>query len=167
MNGQTDPGLEMPAGSLDTDAILVRDLRPEDLDAVVRIDERIVGRSRRRFYELKLRDALVPGSLKISLAAEEGGSLGGFVLGSLYYGEFGLPEPSAVLDTIAVDPAKRGRKIGKALMRQLVMNLRALGIERVRTEVDWDRFDLLGFLARNGLEPSRRLCLDLDLTREG
>ena len=159
-----EPRWEGEPGALDTDAILVRDLRPGDLEAIVRIDERIVGRSRRRFYELKLRDALVPGSLRISLVAEDEGALAGFLLGSLYYGEFGQPEPAAVLDTLAVDPDRRGRKIGKALMRQLVMNLSALGIQRIRTEVDWDQFDLMGFLAREGFVPARRYCLDKDLS---
>ena len=155
--------LNAEPGVLDTDGILLRTLRADDLDAIVAIDERIVGRTRRRYYELKLRDALVPGALRISLAAECDGALAGFLLASLYYGEFGIPEPSAVLDTIAVAPDRRGKKIGKALVRQLVMNLRALGIERVRTEVDWNQFDLLAFLARQGFRPASRLCLDLSL----
>jgi predicted N-acetyltransferase YhbS len=157
--------IDTQPGVLDTDAILVRDLRPGDLDAIVRIDERIVGRARRRFYEIKFRDAFVPGSLRISLAVEEEGSVVGFLLGSLYYGEFGQPEPAAVLDTIAVDPDRRGRKIGKALVRQLLMNMRALGIARIRTEVDWDQFDLMSFLAHEGFVPARRLCLETDLSR--
>ncbi len=150
-------------GALDTDRILVRSLRAGDLDAMVRVDQKIVGRSRRRYLETKLRDALEPGALKISLAAEEDGALAGFLLASLYYGEFGLPEPAAVLDTLAVDPERRGRKFGKALVRQLVTNLRALGIERVRTEVAWDQLELMGFLAHQGFAPSNRFCLDLDL----
>lgn len=157
---------ETPVGALDTDAIVVRQLAASDLDAIVRIDQRIVGRSRRRYYEQKLRDALLQGALRISLAAEDDGALAGFLLGSLYYGEFGMPEPAAVLDTIAVDPERRGRKVGKALMRQLVMNLRALGIETVRTEVGWAQLDLLSFLARQGFAPAPRFCLDYDLKAE-
>jgi len=157
-------GIDEQPGVLDTDAILVRSLTAADLEAIVKIDERIVGRPRRRYYELKLREALAPGALKISLAAEDEGMLAGFMLGSLYYGEFGQPEPAAVLDTIAVDIDRRGRKIGKALMRQLVMNLRALGITTIRTEVEWAQFDLLGFLAKEGFAPSNRLCLDKDLS---
>lgn len=156
--------LDDQPGVLDTDAILVRSLMATDLEAIVRIDERIVGRSRRRYYELKLRDALTPGSLKISLAAEDEGVLAGFMLGNLYYGEFGQPEPAASIDTIGVDPDRRGRAIGKALMRQLVMNLRALGITTIRTEVGWNQFDMLGFLAKEGFSPSHRLCLDKDLS---
>jgi predicted N-acetyltransferase YhbS len=160
-----DHDLTAGPGALDTDGILVRALRSEDLDAIVRIDEKVVGRSRRRYYEIKIRDALAPGALRVSLVAEDAGAVAGFLLASLYYGEFGLPEPSAVLDTIAVDPSRRGRRIGKALVRQLVANLRALGISRVRTEVEWDAFDLLAFLAREGFVPAHRLCLDLSLDR--
>ena len=163
MSRKHDRDDERPPGSLDTDAIPVRVLRMEDLEAMTRLDQRIVGRSRRAYFEVKLRDALAPGALKISLAAEEEGRLAGFLLASLYYGEFGLPEPAAVLDTIAVDPDLRGRKVGKAMMRQLTINLRALGISRIQTEVRWNQFELLGFLARQGFEPSDRLCLDLDL----
>lgn len=153
----------LPAGALDTDAVLVRNLRADDLDAMVRIDRAITGRARRGYYEIKMKEALATGTMRISLAAEEDGRLAGFMLGSLYYGEFGLPEPSAVLDTVAVDPQLRGRRIGKALLRQLVTNLRALGIDKIRTEVAWDQFELMGFLASRGFAPARRLCLDLDL----
>ncbi len=150
-------------GTLDTDAVPVRALRAADLDAMVRIDQRILGRSRRAYLEPKLRDALAPGALKISLAVEEDGALAGFLLASLYYGEFGLPEPWAVLDTIAVDPERRGHKVGKALVRQLLTNLRGLGIEKVRTEVGWDQLELLTFLAHLGFRPAPRYCLELEL----
>jgi len=72
-------------------------------------------------------------------------------------------EEVAVLDTIGVDPAFRGRGVGAALLEQLVRNLRGLNIDTVRTEVDWEGFDLLGFLARQGFKPAPRLCLDLDV----
>jgi len=150
-------------GLLDTDAVLVRALGAADLDAMVRIDQRILGRARRAYLEPKLRDALTPGALKISLAAEEDGALAGFLLASLYYGEFGLPEPAAALDTIAVDPERRGHKVGKALVRQLMTNLRGLGIEKVSTEVGWDQLELLTFLAHAGFRPAPRFCLELDL----
>ena len=153
----------LPVGALDTDTVLVRNLRADDLDAMVRIDRAITGRSRRGYYEIKMKEALAAGTMRISLAAEDDGRLAGFMLGSLYYGEFGMPEPSAVLDTLAVDPDKRGRNIGKALLRQLVTNLRALGIEKIRTEVEWEQLELMGFLAARGFLPARRFCLDLDL----
>ena len=155
--------MELGPGALEADRILVRSLCSNDLEAMVRIDQKIVGRSRHSYLETKLRDALEPGALKISLAAEDDGALVGFLLASLYYGEFGVPEPVAVLDTIAVDPPRWGQNFGAALLRQLVTNLRALKIDTIRTEVAWDQLELMGFLARQGFEPSKRICLELDL----
>ena len=91
------------------------------------------------------------------------GCLVGAVLGSLHYGEFGQPEPIAVLDTILVDPGFARQGIGTALLEQLVKNLRALGIDRLRTEVAWDEHDLGRFLGRQGFAPAPRLVLELRL----
>ena len=91
------------------------------------------------------------------------GCLVGAVLGSLHYGEFGQPEPIAVLDTILVDPGHARHGVGTALFDQLVKNLEALGIERLRTEVAWDEHDLNQFLGRRGFAPAPRLVLEIDL----
>ncbi len=44
-------------------------------------------------------------------------------------------------------------------MSQLMTNLAGLRIERVRTEVDWNRFGLLSFFDRLHFRPGRRLAL--------
>jgi len=147
------------AGVLDTDAVLVRALERKDLDAIARIDEKIGGPPRRKYFEVKVASVLEDTGVRISLVAEIEGHVAGFMMGSVYYGEFGLPEPAATIDTIGVHPDFRGRKVGKALMRQLAMNLRALGIESIETLVPWDDWDLLRFLAADGFEPAPRLCL--------
>lgn len=149
-------------GVLETDAVLVRELRASDLEAVVRIDALRSGRARREYYQGKLEEARAARP-RISLAAELDGRLVGFLLGRLYYGEFGLPEPTAVIDSLGVDPASSGKHVGRALMRQLRGNLRALSIESIRTEVEWDAHELLAFLARQGFRPAPRLCLELRL----
>ncbi|HXI03440.1 MAG TPA: GNAT family N-acetyltransferase [Candidatus Saccharimonadales bacterium] len=146
-------------GTLDTDDVAVRTLRDEDLDAIVRIDERIGGRSRRKYFEVKLAAALRETGVRISLVAELDGAVAGFLLGSVYYGEFGRPEPAATIDTIGVHPDFRGRKVGKALMRQLEMNMKALGIENLETQVAWNEWDLLRFLETQGFEPAPSICL--------
>lgn len=156
---------EIAPGVLDTDAVLVRELRASDLDAIARIDEKIGGRSRRKYFEVKIDSVLRDTGVKISLVAEMDGAVAGFLMGSVYYGEFGRPEPAATIDTIGVHPDFRGRKVGKALMRQLVMNMRALGIESIETEVAWDDWDLLRFLAHEGFEPAPRLSLRRTLDR--
>ena len=159
-------GLDREPGFLDTDAVPVRTLGAADLDAITRIDRKIVGRARREYLSRKLSTALRDSGVCISLAAEADGRLAGFLMGSLYYGEFGLPEPVAILDTLEVDPDVRHRRIASALLHQLVLNLRALGIERVQTEVDWTQHDLLAFFAQAGFRPAPRFCLELGLAPE-
>lgn len=154
-------------GTLETDEVAVRTMREDDLDAVVAIDAQATGRSRPQYFELMLERALKQSKLQISLVAELEGQVAGFLIGSLYYGEFGVVEPSASIDAVSVAPRFRGRHIGRALMRQLRLNLGALRITLLRTEVAWDDFDLLTFFQREGFAPSKRLCLEcsLDPTR--
>ncbi len=66
-----------------------------------------------------------------------------------------------------MDKANRGQHVGKALLRQLRLNLSALRVTTLRTEVSWDDFDLLAFFKKEGFAPAQRLCLDcaLDPTR--
>jgi|KBSSwiStaDraftv2_1062776.scaffolds.fasta_scaffold837820_2 ribosomal protein S18 acetylase RimI-like enzyme len=154
-----------PPGTLETDAVTVRTLEPRDLDALVRIDQQWTGRTRREYYELKLKESQRDTGVRVSLAAELDGQVAGFLLARVYYGEFGHPEPVAALDTIAAGKAFAGRHVGAALLRQLRMNLRTLGIDRIQTEVDWDQFALLEFFARSGFRPAARLCLELALDR--
>jgi ribosomal protein S18 acetylase RimI-like enzyme len=146
-----------------SDVALVRSLRQEDAPRLVRMDQAITGRNRSAWYEGKLKRALTESDLNISLGAEVDGCLVGAVLGSLHYGEFGLPQPIAVLDTILVDPGHGRHGIGTALLDQLVKNLEALGIERLRTEVAWNDRELVGFLGKNGFGPGGRLVLERNL----
>jgi ribosomal protein S18 acetylase RimI-like enzyme len=148
--------------STESKAVVVRDLRPADIDRVVRIDELRSGHPRGEYYARKL-DESREATPRISLAAELDGSLVGFMLGRLYYGEFGVPEPTAVIDSIGVHPDFGGKRVGQALMEQLIRNMRSLGVESVRTEVAWDAHDLVSFLAKSGFQPAPRLCLELSL----
>jgi len=99
----------------------------------------------------------------VSLAAEHDGAFVGFLLAQVFYGEFGVTERVAVMDVIDVHPDFRGHHVAAALLDQLRTNLLGLGIHVLRTEVDWDNTDLLGFFRREGFTMAQRLCLDLDL----
>ena len=155
----SDPDLE----SLETSSLTVRNLRPDDVAALVRIDQRLTGRSRRAWYEGRLRRALSDTDVNISLGAEADGARIGAVLGAVHYGEFGQPEPVAVLDTLLVDPSFGRKGIGRALMGQLTKNLQGLRVERLRTEVAWTEQELIGFLAKVGFHPAPRLVLELEV----
>ncbi|HEX5131345.1 MAG TPA: GNAT family N-acetyltransferase [Candidatus Krumholzibacteria bacterium] len=144
--------------------VVVRNLRPADLDAVIALDAKNVGRRRDDYFRVKLQQNLAETGIKVSLAAEVDGAFAGFLLARVYYGEFGQTEPVAVLDTIDVNPAFRGQGVGNALLEQLRTNLAGLGVGCLRTEVGWDELPLIGFFQHAGFHPAARLCLDLDLT---
>ncbi len=57
------------------------------------------------------------------------------------------------------------RGIARAMYEQLVRNLNALRVERLRTEVAWDDHELVAFFGRMGLMTVPRLVLDADLSR--
>jgi len=149
--------------TLETTKVLVRGLKPEDFDAVVRLDAKNTGRRREAFFKVKLQQNLQETGVKVSLAAEVDGCFVGFLLARVYYGEFGTPEPVAQLDTIDVHPDFAGVGVGRALCEQLTVNLGGLGVGTLRTEVAWDQPELIAFFNRTGFQPAQRLCLDLDL----
>lgn len=156
-------------GILETDAVPVRTMREEDLEVVVSIDATVTGRRRPRYFDLMIQRAVKQAGLQISLVAELGEQVVGFLIASLYYGEYGVTEPSASIEAIGVHPQFRGRHVGRALMRQLRLNLGALRITTLRTEVAWDDFELLAFFKKEGFAPAGRLCLEctLDPTAPG
>jgi ribosomal protein S18 acetylase RimI-like enzyme len=160
-----EAAMETPAepGVLETDAVRVRNLEEGDLERVVAIDAEATGRRRPDYFGLLLQRALEKSNLQVSLVAELDERVVGFLMSSVVYGEFGVVEPAATIDAIGVDPEYRGRHVARALMRQLRLNLSALRIATVRTEVSWDDFELLAFFKHEGFAPSGRLCLEMPL----
>ena len=144
--------------------VVVRGLRPDDLEAVVAVDAQSTGRRREEYFKIKLQQNLAETGIKVSLAADLDGQLRGFLLARVYYGEFGTLEPVAVLDTVGVHPRSRGLGVGRALMEQLLVNLAGLGVGALRTEVAWEDVGLLDFFHRQGFKPAARLSLELPVT---
>ncbi len=143
--------------------VVVRNLNSADLDAVIMLDAKNVGRRREEFFKLKLKQALSDTGITVSLAAEVKGAFVGFLLARVFYGEFGVTERVAVMDVIDVHPAFRGLHVATALLDQLRTNLVGLGIGVLRTEVGWENTELLGFFRREGFVMAQRVCLDLEV----
>jgi ribosomal protein S18 acetylase RimI-like enzyme len=152
-----------PAGddfaALSRDKVPVRSMRAADLDALIAIDRHITGRDRRAYYEQKLAETLDEAGVRVSLVAEQDGHPVGFIMARVDFGEFGRTEPEAVIDTIGVDPASTHQHVGTAMMSQLMVNLMALQVERLRTEVVWNNYPLTSFLEQCGFRPAQRLAL--------
>lgn len=135
----------------------VRSLRREDIADLVRIDRRLTGRDRSAYITRQVEEALYDSAVRVSLAAYCDCAAVGYLAASVDFGDVGRTEPTAVIDTLAVDPDRTGSGIGTALVSQLLVNLMALHVERVETEVARDRLDLLAYFYRLGFAPSARL----------
>jgi ribosomal protein S18 acetylase RimI-like enzyme len=155
-------GMDQP-GTLETDAITVRTMQDTDLEAVIAIDEAATGRRRPSYFRRMLERTVKEADFQVSLVAELEGVIAGCIIATLYYGEYGVMEPWASIETIGVLPEFRRRHVGKALMRQLQMNLGALQLERVRTQVSWNDFELLRFFESFGFKPGDQICLEREL----
>jgi hypothetical protein len=92
--------------TLETDRAVVRLMNEHDLEAVVKIDAAASGRRRPRYFELMLERAVKQAELQVSLAAEVDGHVVGFAIVSLYYGEYGVTEPTASAGCHQREPGK-------------------------------------------------------------
>ena len=142
------------------DRIPIRTLTLDDLESIVRIDRHIMGRPRHDYLSLKLHEAIEDSRVMVSLGAEIDGMLAGFLMGRVYYGEFGMPEPVALLDTIGVDPDRARQGVGRALYEQFRINVGALGVSSVRSHADWNNWPVVRFLEANGFAPIPHVTLE-------
>ncbi len=140
--------------------LIIRALGADDLERLVRMDQAVRGRRRQTWYEGKLRLALEETDVHLSLGAELDGMLVGAVLVSVQYGEFGQPEPMAILDTILVDRAYVRQGIASHLLSQLMVHLHALRVMTLRTEVGWRESEMIGFFSDANFVPAPRLVLE-------
>jgi len=142
--------------------VKIRALRKEDLDAIVEIDERVLGESRRNYWERKL-ELMNNKASQISLVAELEGRVVGFILGDISGWEFGVPETIGWIDTIGVEPAYQKKGLATALARELVQNLKSFGVKTIYTLVSWNDWDLLQFFHAMGFSRGDMINLELKI----
>jgi len=138
----------------------IRILRYEDLNAIVEIDQKVLGENRRNYWERKL-ELMKNKSSQISLVAELEGKVVAFILGDVSGWEFGVPETIGWIDTIGVEPAHQKKGIATALAHELINNLRAMGVRTIYTLVSWNDWDLLQFF--HAMEFTRGDMINLEL----
>jgi GNAT superfamily N-acetyltransferase len=140
--------------------VTVRPLEPSDIDAIVAIDEKLSGQTRKDYWRRRVEMA----SLRppwMSVVAETDGRLVGFLFGWVGESEFGIAEPTGWVDLIGMDPAYRGRGVAGALLDRFVESgreLRALG--RVATLIDLGQEDVREFFLHRGFQPGRMVQLE-------
>lgn len=158
-----------------TTGLSIRSLNENDLDAVVEIDRKILGKSRRDHWRRKIAYAdIYP---RPALVAEMEGKVVGFILGYVSGWEFGVPDTVGWIDTIGVDPDYQNRGIGKTLFKSLIENFRRTGREErpeakesmiegvnvVYTLVRRNDWNLLRFFHKMGFKRGDMISLELKI----
>jgi ribosomal protein S18 acetylase RimI-like enzyme len=144
---------------------VMRFLKQSDLDAIVAIDEAATKRNRSEYYERKIASIVNRKSdINCSLVCEVDGKVVGFVMGYLFFGEFGIDEATATIDGLGVSPEFRNHGVAAEMFDQFTMNMKAAGVKRIYTLVSWDDFALAKFFSRQKFAPStKRINLELQL----
>ena len=146
------------------DNITIRLMTENDLDAVLKIDEKILKSSRLEYYQFKFERLFTSSDyLPTSFVAEDDKAVVGFLMGELYMGEFGILQEVASLDTIGVDPSCQHKGIGKKLIHEFIDNLRQIGVNKINTLVDWNDSRLIKFFSANQFRPSRTINLERNI----
>ena len=140
----------------------IRTLTKEDLDAIVRLDEEILGENRKDYWERRL-GGMIGKASQTSLVAEYQGEVVGFILGDVSGWEFGVPETIGWMDTIGVASAYQKKGVATALARELIKRLKAIGVRTIYTLVSWDDWDLLQFFHTMGFTRGDMINLELKI----
>lgn len=147
---------------MDKPALQTRPLTADDLQRVIDIDAKYVGRRREGFYRKRLEAALAdPGGFAY-LGCEVNGELQGFLLARLQEGEYGTAGRSASLDAIGVDPQSGGKGMGAGLLQALDEILRHKGIGSVYSQAEWRNLPMLRFFAATDFNLAPRYILERD-----
>jgi ribosomal protein S18 acetylase RimI-like enzyme len=158
--------------------VKIRVLNENDLDAVVEIDKKVLGKERRAFWKRKIAYADV--YPRPALVAELDGKVVGFIMGYVSGWEFGVPDTIGWIDTLGVDPEYQRRGIGRALFNALMENFKHSGRERipgvtgaekptiegvnvVYTLANWNDWDLMQFYHAMGFKKGEMLNLKLKI----
>jgi predicted N-acetyltransferase YhbS len=140
----------------------IRLLKIEDLEAIVTIDEKVLGEKRRDYWEKKLQ-MMGEKASQVSLVAEVQGKVLGFILGDVSGWEFGVPDTIGWIDTLGVDPAHQKKGLATALAQELVQRLKAIGVRTIYTLVSWNDWDLLQFFHAMGFTRGDMINLELKI----
>lgn len=140
--------------------ITLRRTAARDMDAVVALDAENTGRSRRFYFERRLKAALDQTALHVQFSAEQNGAFVGFIMARKLLGQFGRAEPSLRLEAMGVAEGEQGHGIGTALLAKLESEAKSMGMPAIRTTASWRAHAIMQFFDHAGFELSRNLVVD-------
>lgn len=131
------------------EGLMIRPLTIGDLDAIVEIDRKVLGKVRKDFWKKKI-ELPNPRYPFSGLVAEFKGRVIGFIVGEVSGWEFGIPETVGWISTIGVDPDYQHKGVARKLSQEFIKNLKKIGVSVVYTLVNWSDWDLLKFFRAMG-----------------
>lgn len=144
------------------DHISFRPLSIADIDAMIRVDEKIVQRTRSELFREKLEEQISKYGEE-SMGAFQGNLLIGYILAETKVYIYGSDDLSAWITLLGVDPEYQGRGIGTTLSRKMIEYFIQKGIKQIRTIALWSWGDLVEFFSSVGFKLSDYLTLELDI----
>jgi len=141
---------------------VIRKMTLKDLKPIIEIDSKILGTTRPGYWETKLVNA-ERNSPVSSLVAEIDGNLVGFIIGGASGWEYGVPESTGLIDAVGVAPEYQRRGIATLLFKEMIANLKKVGVNRVTTFVTWSNWELLKFFNTVGFRMGKMVNLEYDI----
>lgn len=135
--------------------IEIREIMEEDLEAILELDRKIVGKERSVTYKNPI-GTYLGGDFGLSFVAIDKKKIVGFVMGQLEGPGKGW------IQTIAVDPEYRRQDIGARLVKALLARYQSKGIDTVHIAASWRDAGMLSFL--NSLGFTRGEMVELEKT---
>ena len=139
---------------------IIRTMSYKDLDRIIEIDTKVLGKARPEYWNMKL-EIMEKHAPVFSLVAELDGTVVGFIIGDGSGWPYGLPGNVGWIDTIGVDPAFQRKGIARILHTEMINNLKKVGVNKVYTFVSWQDWNLLKFLNHMGFQKGDMISLEL------
>lgn len=142
--------------------ITIRSMNEKDIPAVAEIDTRFLGARRPDYWTMKMQVERARSPVP-ALVAEVDGHIVGFVMGSSSGWEYGVPETIGWIDTIGVQPEYQKRGVATELVKEMLSNMRKVGVKHVYTLVSWRNGDMLRFFDKLKFKPGDMVNLELEI----
>lgn len=142
----------MTSGAEQERRVHIREMTEEDIEGVLAIDRNIVASDRVMTYATSA-ESDVGGELGVSLVAEVGGGIVGFLLGEITDSLYG-PGDTAWIRLIGIGASYQRQSIGARLVQVFTERCRHQGIRSVHITVRLHDWTLLSFLRSLGFDRS-------------
>lgn len=150
-------------------AVTIRFLGMDDLDDILRIEEKIIGEQNSGNPErlVSLKDTTVynlqHGDPLLNLGAEIDGKLVGFVFSEVRRWEFGRGGMTGWILILGVDSEYQGMGVGRKLGATLLDHFRKKNITKIRTMVEWHEGELISYFKSLGFTMLGMLPLEKEI----